>query len=112
MMVKRHVKAGDEIVVISGKWKGEKGKILAVLPRKDRVVLELSGLSPEKQRQVGRRTLRKRQDRPQGGLIERAISAHVSNVAKRRENVDAAASAPAKASRKQETKPSEGSAEA
>jgi len=106
-MVKRHVKAGDEIVVISGKWKGEKGKVLAVLPRKDRVVLELSGLSPEKQRQVGRRTLRKRPDRPQGGLVERAISVHVSNVAKKNTD-DAAASAPAAASRKPETTPAEG----
>jgi large subunit ribosomal protein L24 len=110
-MVKRHVKAGDEIVVIGGKWKGEKGKILAVLPRKDRVVLELVGLSPEKQRQVGRRTLRKRAGQTQGGLIERSISAHISNVAKKRE-ADTAANAPAAASRKQEKKLAEESAEA
>lgn len=110
-MIRRHVKTGDEIVVISGKWKGEKGKVLAVLPRKDRVVLELVGLSPEKQRQKGRRTLRKRADQAQGGLIERSVSAHISNVAKKRE-ADTAANAPAAASRKQEKKPMAESAEA
>jgi large subunit ribosomal protein L24 len=112
MMIKRHVKSGDEIVVIGGKWKGEKGKVLAVLPRKDRVVLELVGLSPEKQRQMGRRTMRKRADQTQGGLIERAVSAHISNVAKKWDADTAAANAPAAASRKQEKKPAAESAKA
>jgi len=96
-MAKYHVRTGDEVVVISGKWKGEHGKVLAILPAKNRVVLELAGLSAEKQRQVGRRTLRKRPDRPQGGLVDRSISVHISNVGKRRDAA-AATSAPAVAS--------------
>jgi large subunit ribosomal protein L24 len=99
-MSKRHVKKGDEVVVIAGKWKGEKGKVLSVLAT-DRVVLELVGLSPEKRRQIGRRSLRRRQDRPHGGLVERAVSVHISNVGKKREEAPAGAvpaAAPATAS--------------
>ena len=80
MRKKYHVKKDDSIVVISGKWKGEEGKVLAVNPKKDRVILEMPKLSPQKQEQIGRRTIKKSQDHPKGGLIERAISTHVSNV--------------------------------
>lgn len=80
MKKKYHVKKGDQVRVITGQWKAEEGKILAVLPKKDRVVLELSGLSPEKQQQIGTRTVRKTPENPKGGLIERAITVHVSNV--------------------------------
>lgn len=75
-----HVKKGDAVSVISGKWKGERAKILAVLKKKDRVVLELANLSPEKREQIGRRTLRKTADNQRGGLVERSVSVHVSNV--------------------------------
>jgi large subunit ribosomal protein L24 len=82
MKSKYHVKKNDAIYVISGKWRGEKGKIIAVIKEKDRVVLELPNLSPEKQHEIGRKTIKKSQDNPKGGLIERTISVHVSNVAK------------------------------
>lgn len=80
MRKKYHVKRDDNIVVISGKWKGEEGKVLAVNPKKDRVILEMPKLSPQKQELIGRRTIKKSQENPKGGLIERAISTHVSNV--------------------------------
>lgn len=96
-MIKRHVKTGDEVAVLSGKWRGERGKVLAIVPAKDRLILELVGLSPEKQRQKGRRTMRKRPDQPQGGMVERAVSLHISNVGKKRD-ADVVANAPAAAS--------------
>lgn len=77
----KHLKKGDEIYVISGKWKGEEGKIVSVLKEKDRVVLELPNLSAQKQEQKGRKTVKKTQTNPKGGLIERTISVHISNVA-------------------------------
>jgi len=83
-MAKSRVKTGDSVLVISGKWKGEEAKILSVISKTDRVVLEISNLSPEKQKQIGRRTLRKTHDTP-GGLIDRAISVHVSNVKRKTE---------------------------
>jgi len=79
-MIKTHVKTGDDITVISGKWKGEDAKIIAVLKPKNRVVLEMSGLSAEKKKQIGVKTVKKSQENPQGGMIGRAVSVHISNV--------------------------------
>lgn len=78
---KYHVRKGDLVEVISGEWKKESGKITAVLKKKDRVVLEMQGISQEKlASRLGKRTLKKSQARPKGGLVERAVSVHVSNV--------------------------------
>ncbi|OGV41033.1 MAG: hypothetical protein A2X48_11730 [Lentisphaerae bacterium GWF2_49_21] len=79
-MIKYSVKKGDTVSVISGKWKGEQGKIIAVIRKNERVVLEMIGLSPEKQQEIGRKTVKKTPDNPKGGLIERAVSVHISNV--------------------------------
>lgn len=79
-MSKAHVKTGDEVTVISGKWKGSDAKIKAVLKEKDRVVLDMAGLSPEKKKQIGMKTLKKSQKNPKGGMIERSVSVHISNV--------------------------------
>jgi large subunit ribosomal protein L24 len=38
--VKVHVKKGDQVMVISGKQKGKKGKVIRVIPDKRRVVIE------------------------------------------------------------------------
>ena len=76
-----HVKKGDIVEVISGEWKNESGKVIAVLKKKDRVVLEMQGISQEKlSARLGKRTLKKSQANPKGGLVERAVSVHVSNV--------------------------------
>jgi len=74
-MTKYHVKKGDTVVVITGEHKGKEAKIAAILPKKDRVVLE--GISTGKMR-----TVRKTQQNPQGGLVERSASTHISNVKK------------------------------
>jgi len=79
-MIKFSIKKGDVVEAISGKWKGEQGKVIAVLSKKQRVVLEMTGLSPEKLQEVGRRTVKKTPDNPKGGLIERAVSIHISSV--------------------------------
>ena len=75
-----HVKKGDLVEVISGDW-----KIVAILKKKDRVVLELQDLSDAKKQNIGMRTLKKSQANPKGGLIERSVSVHVSNVKKQEE---------------------------
>lgn len=81
---KFHVKKGDEVKVIAGKFRGEKAKVVTVLRAKNRVVIELRALQdPEKKARrdelVGRRTVRKTATR-QGGLVERSVSVHVSNL--------------------------------
>ena len=79
-----HVKKGHKVYVNSGKWKGGVAVISAVLPKKDRVVLEIQGIAPEKlAERVGKRTLKKTQANPKGGLVDRSVSVHVSNVRKK-----------------------------
>jgi large subunit ribosomal protein L24 len=55
--IKMHVKKGDQVEIISGNFKGSTGKVLQVLPRKNRVLIE--GV------RMIKRHLRKSQDRPQ-----------------------------------------------
>ena len=74
-MAKYHVKKGDTVVVITGEHKAKEAKIAAILPKKNRVILE--GISTGKMR-----TVRRTQENPQGGLVERAASTHISNVKK------------------------------
>ncbi len=76
-MKKYHVKKGDKVFVNSGNWKGESAVITAVLPEKDRVVLEFQN---KKDRRIGMRTLKKSKANPNGGMAERSVSVHVSNV--------------------------------
>lgn len=71
-MQKFHVKKGDEVVVISGTEKGKRGRIIAVLRKKQRVIVE--GVKLIKRHQ------RKSQQHPQGGIIEREGTIHISNV--------------------------------
>jgi len=73
-MSKFHVKKGDDVVVLAGKSKGKSGKIIAVLVKKNRVVVE--GL------QMIKKHMRKSQTNPNGAIAEREGSIHISNVKK------------------------------
>jgi len=70
--IKFHVKKGDNVEVIAGNYKGSSGKILQVLPRKQRVLIE--GV------RIIKRHLRKSQDNPQGKIAEREGPIHIANV--------------------------------
>jgi large subunit ribosomal protein L24 len=69
---KFHVKKGDQVEVISGNFKGSSGKILEVLPKKHRVLIE--GV------RIIKKHLRKSQDNPSGKIAEREGPVHISNV--------------------------------
>lgn len=71
-MPKRHVKKGDEVVVIAGTERGKRGKIIEVHVKKERVIVE--GLKMIK------RHTRKNQNNPNGAIIEREGTIHISNV--------------------------------
>ena len=73
-MSKFHVKKGDQVTVIAGKEKGKSGKIIAVLTSKNRVIVE--GLHMIKKH------TRKSQQNPNGAIVEREGSVHISNVKK------------------------------
>lgn len=72
MSQKFHVKRNDVVVVISGSHKGKSGKILEVLPAKQRARVE--GVAMMK------RHLKKSQEHPQGSISEREGSVHISNL--------------------------------
>jgi len=71
-MKRFHVKKGDEVVVITGRERGKRGKIMAVLSGKERAIVE--GLHMIK------RHTRKNQNNPQGAIVEREGTVHLSNV--------------------------------
>ena len=73
-MQKFHVKKGDEVVVISGADKGKRGKIIEVLKNKQRVIVEGAHMI--------KRHVRKNQQNPNGAIVEREGTVHISNVMK------------------------------
>jgi large subunit ribosomal protein L24 len=72
-MASLHVKKGDRVVVLAGKDKGKSGEILSASPKEQRVVVQ--GVNMVK------RHTRPSQANPQGGIVEKEASIHVSNVA-------------------------------
>lgn len=70
--MKMHVKKNDLVVVLGGNEQGKRGRILAVNPKSGRVVIE--GVKMIK------KAVRKSQDRPQGGFLEREGWIHASKV--------------------------------
>ncbi|WP_084134507.1 50S ribosomal protein L24 [Paenibacillus harenae] len=69
---KLHVKKDDTVIVITGKDKGKKGRVIAAYPRENRVLVE--GVNMVKKHS------RPSQANPQGGIIEQEAAIHVSNV--------------------------------
>jgi large subunit ribosomal protein L24 len=71
-MQRYHVKRGDPVVVISGSHRGKEGKILEILPAKSRARIE--GVAMVK------RHTKKSEQHPQGAIVEREGSVHISNL--------------------------------
>ena len=69
------IRTDDEVLVIGGKDRGKRGKVLRVEPKKDRVFVE--GLNMIKRHQRPQQTAG---GQTAGGVIEREGPIHVSNV--------------------------------
>ncbi|MCR6543965.1 50S ribosomal protein L24 [Dehalobacterium formicoaceticum] len=69
---KVHVKKGDQVLVITGKDAGKKGKVLAVEPKNSRVFVE--GIN------IVKRHTKPTQASPQGGIREKEAAVASSNV--------------------------------
>jgi large subunit ribosomal protein L24 len=67
-----HVRKGDTVMVVAGKERGKRGKVLRVFPDKKRVVIERINMIKKHQRPT--------QKIRQGGIIEREGAIHLSNV--------------------------------
>jgi len=72
------IKEGDEVIVISGKDRGKRGKVLRAEPARDRVYVE--GLNIVKRHQKPRQVAGAQRAEEVGGVIEKPGPIHVSNV--------------------------------
>lgn len=68
----QRIKREDQVVVIAGKDKGTRGRVLRVFPRADQVLVE--GVN------VITRHVKPGQKNPQGGRIKKEAPIHLSNI--------------------------------
>jgi ribosomal protein L24 len=66
------IKSGDTVIVIAGKDKGKKGKVLEAYPTKLRVLVE--GVN------IATKSEKPNKNNPQGGIVKKEMPIHVSNV--------------------------------
>ncbi len=71
-MGKLHIKKGDTVVVNAGEYKGQEGKVLEVIVKKNRAIVE--GIN-----MVSKHT-KPNADNPQGGIVKQEASIHISNL--------------------------------
>ena len=66
------IKKGDKVFVCAGKDKGKLGKVIYVYPKKNRALVE--GIN------LVKKHMRKSQQNPQGGIVSREATVHLSNL--------------------------------
>ncbi|MCQ2174106.1 MAG: 50S ribosomal protein L24 [Bacteroidales bacterium] len=71
-MKKIHIKKGDTVYVNAGNDKGKTGKVLSVVPSKDRAIVE--GIN-----MVSKHT-KPNSKQPQGGIVKQEAGIHISNL--------------------------------
>ena len=72
MSKKFKLKKGDEVIVLTGKDKGKKGKITKMFPKRDKAIV--ADLNKVKKNQ-------KPDNNQPGGIIEKEMPIHISNLA-------------------------------
>jgi large subunit ribosomal protein L24 len=65
---------GDNVLIIAGKDKGKKGKVVRALPKMNKVIVEGANMAKKHQRP--------RRSGEKGSMIDTAMPIHVSNVKK------------------------------
>ena len=75
MAIKMKIKTGDTVKIISGDDKGKTGEVLAVFPKKGKVIV--------KDMKIAKKTIKPDQDKnPNGGFVNKEMPIDISNVAK------------------------------
>jgi len=72
MQKKLHIKKGDTVIVITGNYKGQKGRVLEVIRKSERAIVEGVNMVKKHSKPDAKN--------PQGGIIEKESSIHISNL--------------------------------
>jgi large subunit ribosomal protein L24 len=67
-----HIKKNDTVMVMAGKDKGKSGKVMRIIPKKDRAIVEKLNMI--------KRHMKPSQQSRQGGILEREAPIHISNL--------------------------------
>ena len=71
-MIKLKIKVGDYVKVIAGSNKGSEGKVVSIIKKRQKVIIE--GLN------LVKKHLKPNSKNPQGGIEEKESPIHISNV--------------------------------
>ncbi len=71
-MSKLHIKKDDTVIVLAGKDKGKKGKVLKVLVKDERAIVEGINMVSKSQKPSAQN--------PQGGIVKKEAPIHISNL--------------------------------
>ena len=71
-MTKLHIKKGDEVIILAGKDKGQKGKVLKVFIKEQRALVEGVNMVSKSAKPSAKN--------PQGGIIKQEAPIHISNL--------------------------------
>ncbi|MBN2778020.1 MAG: 50S ribosomal protein L24 [Bacteroidales bacterium] len=72
MTKKFHIKKGDTVFVNAGESKGKQGRVLEVLRKKDRAIVEGVNIISKHQKPNA--------ENPQGGILKKEAAVHISNL--------------------------------
>jgi large subunit ribosomal protein L24 len=72
MQKKLHIKKGDTVMVIAGDDLGSKGRVLEIIRKNERAIVE--GVN------VIKKHTKPNAKHPQGGIVEKELSIHISNL--------------------------------
>lgn len=66
------IKKGEQVIIISGKYRGKKGKVLRVLPKEKKIAVEGVNLA--------KKHVRPKKSGEKGQVVEMPLPLHISNV--------------------------------
>jgi large subunit ribosomal protein L24 len=72
MQKKLHIKKGDTVMVITGNNRGQKGRVLEIIRKTSRAIVEGVNLM--------KKHTKPNANSPQGGIIEKEAPVHISNL--------------------------------
>lgn len=71
-MINTKIQKGDKVIIIAGRDRNKTGVVERVLPKKNRLII--TGIN------VVKKHLKKTQANPQGGIVDKTLPIHISNV--------------------------------